>query len=78
MERKFLRKLAKKLPDKSVWITQNHAKNQICSGKLLKNADICSNFSISRLMLQSMKEPFHQFSTWAVEKAIAHSNIPLH
>ena len=33
--------------------------------KIIKgNADIFQKFFISRLILQSMKEPFHQFSNW--------------
>ena len=29
-----------------------------------ENAEIFQNFFISRLMLQAMEEPFHQFSNW--------------
>ena len=57
-EKKPLRKLV-------VWITQKYVKNQIYPQKLLiKMLTFFQKFFIGRLMLQSMKESFHQFSNW--------------
>ena len=50
-----------------VWITQKHVKNQIYPQKLLKKMLIFfQKVFISRLMLQSMKEPLNQFSNWLI------------
>ena len=44
----------------------DHTKADIPTKIIKENADIFQKFFISRLMLQSMKEPFHQFSDWII------------
>ena len=44
--------------------TKAHQESDIPIQTIKENSDIFKNFFFSCLILQSMKEPFHQFSNW--------------